>query len=389
MKMVTKVSDATTVSPVIAGTLRCTETLICPTNSFPVVNWWYKFRYALIRASSLPVAVPSKFPVLGGKNIIEVGVMLLIFAAGIAVTLGSGEEGSGSVASWIAGFGVLLGLRNNPLTLVFGISFERALFWHKLVCILAISLSVIHGCLAESSSSGITLTCLMGGTSVVYLAKYVSFELFYFVHILFLGGIAAVAFMHSADTFGICVLVWAFDVTVRYLLMGKRIDATATVLPGGVVRLSFPKPFEYSAGQFVFVMIPTLSQFQYHPFSISSAPHEDTVTLHIRTLGNWTKALCTEVMKGAQNKMGVEVPIQMYLEGPYGLSSVDITDPMYKVVLLISGGIGVTVSWMQFALTITLLIVYVAHSIHLQRLLGETLHQSGDSAQVCFFVECA
>lgn len=363
--MIAKVSDISAVE-VSPDAFRCSENLCCPTNSNPIVNKFYKLRYGLIRFLSVG-SVSAKTFIIGGKSFIEVLILLLIFGAGLFLTLTSGALGSGSCASWVAGMGVLLGLRNNPLTLVFGISFERALFWHKFVCLCAIAFAIVHGILAGSSATGITLICMMGGTSLIYLAKYYCFELFYVMHVLFLAGIAAVAFLHSATTFGICVLVWCFDVAVRYVLLGRRIDATAEVLPAGVVKLTFPKPFKYSAGQFVFVMVPNLSQYQYHPFTISSAPHEDLISLHIRTLGDWTTALSAHILKETQNRLNVEVPLTIHLEGPYGHCSVDLNDPLYKVVLLIAGGIGVTVSNIFSSLLAPFLLVFsAAYAVYFQ-----------------------
>ena len=61
--------------------------------------------------------------------------------------------------------------------------------------------------------------------------------------------------------------------------------------------------FRYKAGQYVFVNIPSLSLFQWHPFSLSSSPYQDTVMVHIRVLGNWTKALyvCGSALASAAN----------------------------------------------------------------------------------------
>lgn len=37
--------------------------------------------------------------------------------------------------------------------------------------------------------------------------------------------------------------------------------------------------------------VPQLSKFEWHPFTISSAPTDEFVTLHIRGAGDWTNAL--------------------------------------------------------------------------------------------------
>ena len=53
-----------------------------------------------------------------------------------------------------------------------------------------------------------------------------------------------------------------------------------------------PETFKHSAGDWVFVKVPQIAQFEWHPFTISSAPERrDAFTLHIRGVGNWTKRL--------------------------------------------------------------------------------------------------
>ncbi|KAG4396620.1 hypothetical protein GLYMA_19G233900v4 [Glycine max] len=65
------------------------------------------------------------------------------------------------------------------------------------------------------------------------------------------------------------------------------------VYPGNVLALHMSKPqgFKYSSGQYIFVNCPDVSPFQWHPFSITSAPGDDYVSVHIRTLGDWTSQL--------------------------------------------------------------------------------------------------
>ena len=73
----------------------------------------------------------------------------------------------------------------------------------------------------------------------------------------------------------------------------------------------------------VYIAVPALSNFQWHPFSLSSAPHQSIVTMHVRVAGNWTAAL----HKLASAKS--EIPI--LLEGPYGNFGVDVmNEKKYK-----------------------------------------------------------
>jgi predicted ferric reductase len=83
------------------------------------------------------------------------------------------------------------------------------------------------------------------------------------------------------------------------------------------------------------ICIPKISMFQFHPFSLSTSPHQDAVSLHVRSLGNWTTALANLADKQRE--------IEILIEGPYGNLSIDLeSDTRYKMILLISGGIGIT-----------------------------------------------
>ena len=107
---------------------------------------------------------------------------------------------------------------------------------------------------------------------------------------------------------------------LSYLAHPRR--GTVSALSADVVRISFPRAaFSYEAGQYVHIMIPKLSIFEWHPFSISSSPHNETVTIHIRVLGNWTK----EVQNLARS-LPPESPLDIYLEGPCGALSVDFLE---------------------------------------------------------------
>jgi predicted ferric reductase len=73
-------------------------------------------------------------------------------------------------------------------------------------------------------------------------------------------------------------------------------------------------------------MVPSISRFEYHPFSITSAPHETNTSFHIRVLGDWTKKLHDLSIgeKGVKN-------IDLKIEGPFGINSIDLDNPNYKV----------------------------------------------------------
>lgn len=82
------------------------------------------------------------------------------------------------------------------------------------------------------------------------------------------------------------------------------------------------------------IAVPELSIFEWHPISLSSSPHQQYATLHIRKRGTWT----TSLHKLAREKKDIAI----LLEGPYGSLAVDLMSNRYAMVMLLSGGIGVT-----------------------------------------------
>ncbi|CAG0920188.1 unnamed protein product, partial [Notodromas monacha] len=81
-----------------------------------------------------------------------------------------------------------------------------------------------------------------------------------------------------------------------------------------------PPNFFYSAGDYVFVNIPAIAKYEWHPFTISSAPElEDYIWLHIRGVGQWTNRLynhfAAEQAKLENMKHTAMVPMEGLLKG--------------------------------------------------------------------------
>ncbi|RLM59019.1 hypothetical protein C2845_PM18G08360 [Panicum miliaceum] len=132
------------------------------------------------------------------------------------------------------------------------------------------------------------------------------------------------------------------------------------VYPGNVLSLHFSKPqgFRYKSGQYIFVNCAAVSPFQWHPFSITSAPQDDYVSVHIRTLGDWTRELknvfsrvCRPPAEGKSGLLRAEYDRdggamtnpsfpKVLIDGPYGAPAQDYKQ--YDVVLLVGLGIGAT-----------------------------------------------
>ncbi|RPA98828.1 hypothetical protein L873DRAFT_1789958 [Choiromyces venosus 120613-1] len=138
--------------------------------------------------------------------------------------------------------------------------------------------------------------------------------------------------------------------------------------PSNVVEIQIKKEHtKANAGQYIFLCCPEVSIWQYHPFTLTSAPEEDYISVHVRMVGNFTKALgktlgCdidkggdrTEKSKRRESRViGVDkntkedvdpairrVLPRVYIDGPFGSASEDVFK--YEVSVLVGAGIGVT-----------------------------------------------
>uniref|UniRef100_A0A6V7QZ08 Uncharacterized protein n=1 Tax=Ananas comosus var. bracteatus TaxID=296719 RepID=A0A6V7QZ08_ANACO len=126
------------------------------------------------------------------------------------------------------------------------------------------------------------------------------------------------------------------------------------IYPGNVLTLQMSKPpaFRYESGQYMYVQCPAVSPFEWHPFSITSAPSDSYLSVHIRQLGDWTRELkrvfAEACEPAAAEKSGLlrvdgttkrSVP-KLLIDGPFGAPAQDYKN--YDVLLLVGLGIGAT-----------------------------------------------
>lgn len=132
--------------------------------------------------------------------------------------------------------------------------------------------------------------------------------------------------------------------------------------PSNVVELQIKKEkTTIRAGQYIFLSCPEVSYFQWHPFTLTSAPEEDYISVHIRVVGDFTSAFAKavgcnfsdEVSKDENDTYTGGKTLGTYsnpplnrtlprimIDGPFGSASEDYLN--YETVLLVGAGIGVT-----------------------------------------------
>ncbi|NWI46191.1 NOX3 oxidase, partial [Picathartes gymnocephalus] len=129
---------------------------------------------------------------------------------------------------------------------------------------------------------------------------------------------------------------------VRFWRFQQEVTITKVVThSSGVLELHMKKHgFKMGAGQYIFLHCPSVSQLEWHPFTLTSAPEEDHFSVHIRVVGDWTAALSKAF--GAEEKAFKELWMlpRLAVDGPYGSATTDIFH--YRVSVCIAAGIGVT-----------------------------------------------
>ncbi|KAK1401699.1 respiratory burst oxidase-like [Heracleum sosnowskyi] len=156
------------------------------------------------------------------------------------------------------------------------------------------------------------------------------------------------------------MILYGIERLVRAFRSGRRTVEIlkVAVYPGNVMSLQFTKPrkFKYTSGQYIYVNCSKVSPVEWHPFSLTSAPPDDHLSLHIRTAGDWTSQLKTVFSRAcqpsgsdqsgllradiAQQNQNIPRLPKLLIDGPYGAPAQDYKE--YDVLLLIGLGIGAT-----------------------------------------------
>lgn len=158
------------------------------------------------------------------------------------------------------------------------------------------------------------------------------------------------------------VLLYCGERTLRAFRAGNYTVniVKAAVYRGNVLALHMSKPagFEYKSGMYLFLQCPEISPFEWHPFSITSAPDDEHISVHIRTVGDWTqemKRVFSQTMEpptaGKSGLLRAERGLygedenkskfpKLRIDGPYGAPAQNYKK--YDVLLLIGLGIGAT-----------------------------------------------
>ncbi|XP_023277002.1 NADPH oxidase 5-like [Seriola lalandi dorsalis] len=123
-------------------------------------------------------------------------------------------------------------------------------------------------------------------------------EVFYWSHLSYVW-LWSLLMVHCANFwkwFVVPGLVFLLEkiVGIAVSRMGGLYIVEVNLLPSKVTHLVIKRPqfFHFKPGDYVYINIPVIAKYEWHPFTISSAPEQsDTLWLHIRSMGQWTNRL--------------------------------------------------------------------------------------------------
>ncbi|NXG44643.1 NOX5 oxidase, partial [Psilopogon haemacephalus] len=248
---------------------------------------------------------------------------------------------------------------------------------HALTEYLFSALPEVGGLGGTASQTGLALEGLLA-TMLAFSSPCVRqsghFEVFYWTHLSYIS-VWTLLILHGPH-------FWKWFVVPGCLFVLEKVQGLAwqragglrivevNLLPSKVTHLVIERPqsFHYKPGDYIYLNIPAIATYEWHPFTISSAPEQqETLWLHIRSLGQWTNKLyeyfqelkspipepkpLSRSLRKKRQQSWVQVStglgethrlcsVKCYIDGPYGTPTRKIFSSEHAV--LIGAGIGIT-----------------------------------------------
>ncbi|XP_076302111.1 dual oxidase-like [Lasioglossum baleicum] len=136
-------------------------------------------------------------------------------------------------------------------------------------------------------------------------------------------------------------IIYSLDKVVSLRTKYMALDIIETeLLPSDVIKIKFYRPpnLKYLSGQWVRLSCTAFRSNEFHSFTLTSAPHENFLSCHIKAQGPWTWKLRNYFDPCNYNPEDEHPKIR--IEGPFGGGNQDWYK--FEVAVMVGGGIGVT-----------------------------------------------
>ncbi|KAG1870842.1 ferric reductase NAD binding domain-containing protein, partial [Suillus subluteus] len=364
----------------------------------------------------IPLAIINFYRVVAFRWTLEIGQSYTLNMAEVFVTVAyiallliyafinstSAEGQKLDIVYWSNRIGILassqfpiitaLGTKNNIVSWVTGISYDRLNYIHRMMARTCFMLLWVHaaGEIVSTPSyvpptlsedwlrAGITAMVAFSILILVSLrpVRNEVYEVFFYVHFLgvlifLVGGYYHTQGAHGSYWIWPSFVFWAFDRFVRAVRLvvfnhsyfgfksgTGTMDAETELLSEDVIRLRLRRPshFHWSPGQTAYLIMPTVSTlpFEAHPFTIASfdssllstvSAEDQSSDKVMGSSGPFWKELVffINVQEGFTKKLkevaAKKETVKVFVDGPYGPSP-DLGS--YDTSVLVAGGSGVS-----------------------------------------------
>ncbi|KAI8333459.1 hypothetical protein BC941DRAFT_516394 [Chlamydoabsidia padenii] len=259
--------------------------------------------------------------------------------------------------------------RYSALALLTGMSSARLNWFHRLLGWAIVLLATVHmACMLVSWApfpffmtsqlqvpkvryglGGYACLCVVVLGSL-YPIRVFKYEIFVCTHLLAFGFIGAISkhTPYAMRYFITGIICYCLNLLASWFVQARLARARAHVLPNDCTRLSLrlSSPMKHHPGQYIYICIPRLSPFQWHPFTITNTQPlgegfcDTKVEVHASIRGDYTRQLYNL----AGNDSGDDW--LAFVSGPCG-RTLSSTCPQsmlaeQRVIVLANAGAGVT-----------------------------------------------
>ncbi|XP_060535964.1 dual oxidase isoform X2 [Cylas formicarius] len=176
-----------------------------------------------------------------------------------------------------------------------------------------------------------------------------AYKFFWFTHSLYVA-LYALCLVHGLARLTGAPRFWMFFVGPGAVFILDKVVSMRTryipldvleteLLPSDVIKIKFYRPpnLKYLSGQWVRLACTAFRDREFHSFTLTSAPHENFLSCHIKAQGPWTWKLRNYFDPCNYNP---DDRPKILLEGPFGGGNQDWYK--FEIAVMVGGGIGVT-----------------------------------------------
>lgn len=251
--------------------------------------------------------------------------------------------------------------KNSALSLLTGISSAKLNLWHRMLGYAIFILATVHMATMIYSwakfptflATQLALPKVRYGLGaygclcVVTLfsalpVRVLSYELFLVTHLFGFGfiGVIAIHTPYAMRYFITGLICYSLNLVAVWFVKSYIAKARFHILPEGCTKVSIrlASPIQtHTIGQHIYLCVPAISPFEWHPFTITSVQQRTTtIEVCVCVRGNFTRKL--------YNRMKEDEDVTVFVSGPFGSRSIDPKRVLSKFpsVVIACGGAGVT-----------------------------------------------